>query len=120
MTERKRLQLPPTTGNYELDTWTLSVFDAVNQLPPVSIFSTGVSGPNSNVTANPGTLGFEQGSNLTPFWIKVEGSGNTGWKAAGAYCFVADPDMDGGSAYLDKISVDGNNLDICDVDFGAA
>ena len=38
------------------------------------------NGFNSNKTAAPGSIGFEQNSaSTTTWWLKVQGSGNTGW-----------------------------------------
>ena len=36
---------------------------------------------NSNVTAAPGSIGFDAGTSGTTWWLKHQGSGNTGWEA---------------------------------------
>lgn len=72
-----RLTPPPTTGDSRVDVWLRQVADAVNGLPRLSVFS--YSTPESNVTASPGTLGFNEASNHTRVWLKETGNGTTGW-----------------------------------------
>lgn len=58
--------------------WFRDITDALNMLPPMSVFSFG--NPNSNLSAIPGTLGLNITSAATSkIWIKQVGSGNTGW-----------------------------------------
>jgi len=70
----RRLGVPSLTTRAMQD-----AYDRINELPRFSIFSYGT--PESNVTAQAPTLGF----NLAPaslssvLWIKETGSGNTGW-----------------------------------------
>ena len=75
----------PSTASVpqELQYWTRQATQAINYLPSFSRFSW--STPESNETAQMGTLGF----NLAPasvgstLWIKRFGSSNTGWVAIG-------------------------------------
>lgn len=60
-----------------LQFWARQVTIAVNNLIPESKFS--FPTPNSNVTAVPGTKGYNIASGASVFWIKQVGSGNTGW-----------------------------------------
>ena len=57
--------------------------DALNALPPFSVFSAAT--PESTVTATAGTLGINKGTNVasgvSALWAKQLGSGNTGWVA---------------------------------------
>ena|SRR3990167_2027386 len=78
--QRKRLAQPPSTGSFGVDFWFRQVADTFNQLPPMSVFS--FTNPNSNLSAIPGTLGFNINSaNTAKLWVKEVGSGNTGWNS---------------------------------------
>ena len=79
MARRTRLSRPPfIQGNLELNRWLTQVHDAINDLPNFSIVST-TDGPESNQTADPGTLLIDVGSAKTGSWVKQTGSGSTGW-----------------------------------------
>ena len=79
MARLTRLSRPPfIQGNLELNCWLTQVHDAINDLPNFSIVST-TDGPESNQTADPGTLLIDVGSATTTTWIKQSGSGSTGW-----------------------------------------
>lgn len=54
------------------------IADAFNKLPPLSVFS--FTTPESNVTAQNGTLGINLNTSAaTRIWFKETGDGNTGW-----------------------------------------
>lgn len=75
---------PPPTESRTLAQWQRDISDAVNEIPAFSFFSAGH--PNSNVTANVGTLGFNYGaesSATSVLWIKQVGSDNLGWAPIG-------------------------------------
>lgn len=75
-----RIRLSPyVLGNPDLSIWLRDVMDALNAIPPISSFS--YSNPNSNLSATRGTLGVNSNSNVSVFWVKQVGSGNTGWVA---------------------------------------
>jgi hypothetical protein len=63
----------------DLAQWARQITDAINTLPPYSVFS--FTSPNSNLSAIPGTLGFNLNSATTRLWLKDVGSGNTGWSS---------------------------------------
>lgn len=72
---------PPSDLTGAFASWAWSVTDALNTLPPISVFSFG--NPNSNVSAIPGTLGLNLNSaNTSKVWVKAIGSGSTGWQSA--------------------------------------
>lgn len=75
-----RLVAPPSSGNRSLDIWLTQVASAINQLPPFSISST-TNGPESFVTAGPGTLLIDVGSSNTTFWLKLSGTSSLGWRS---------------------------------------
>jgi len=75
-----RVRQPPSTGSADLDLWLRQVADEVNKLPPFSAFS--YDTPNSNVSAQVGTLGLNIASGHTVLWIKLTGASNTGWVSA--------------------------------------
>src|SRR3990167_1586739 len=78
--QRKRLAQPPSTGSFSVDFWFRQIADTFNKLPPMSVFS--FTNPNSNLSAIPGTLGFNINSaNTAKLWVKEVGSGNTGWSS---------------------------------------
>ena len=66
----------PTDGG---DQWQRDMTDELNSVPFMSTFS--FSTPESNVTALASCLGFNVASNVSVFWVKQTGSGNTGWTA---------------------------------------
>ena len=68
--------LPPIEGG---DQWQRDVTDELNLVPFMSTFS--FDTPESNVTALPSCLGFNQASGVSVFWIKQTGSGSIGWVA---------------------------------------
>lgn len=70
----QRLGLPSLTTRGLQD-----VADAVNAFPRFSTFS--FATPESNVTAQAPTLGFNEASGVSGLWFKRTGSGNTGWVA---------------------------------------
>ena len=76
-----RVTQPPSTDDVKvLIPWLIQqVVPALNELPPFSTFSW--STPNSNVTAIVGTIGRNLASGVSVHWVKVIGSGNTGWVA---------------------------------------
>ncbi len=80
-----RVPQPPQTEDQSQTRWLRQVADALNQIPNLSIFS--FTTPNSNITANPASLGFNLGtdvdSSVSALWIKQVGSGNTGWVELG-------------------------------------
>lgn len=76
--QRRMLAQQPSGFTGQTQTWAQAVADVLNQLPPYSVFSYG--NPNSNVSAIPGTVGFNISSvNTNKLWSKQVGSGNTGW-----------------------------------------
>lgn len=74
-----RIRQPPTLADPATALWLQEVANALNEIPPLSTFS--YSTPNSNVTAQLGTLGINYDSSTSVCWIKQVGSGNTGWVA---------------------------------------
>ena len=74
-----RVTLPPEVKDPALRRWLLSVADAINGLPAMSTFS--YTTPESNVTAQYGTLGVNYASGVSVLWGKQVGSSNTGWTA---------------------------------------
>lgn len=74
-----RVPLPPPVDDRAQGRWQLDVADALNKLPNLSVFS--YSDPNSNVTAQAPSLGFNIASNVSGLWFKQVGSSNTGWVA---------------------------------------
>lgn len=70
MTFAPRLSPSATTSQWR---------DAINKLPNFSTFS--FSTPESNVTAQAPTLGFNVSSTGSGLWFKRSGSGTTGWIA---------------------------------------
>jgi hypothetical protein len=76
---QQRVGLPPRTEDTRVQRYLQSVADAVNQLPAQSVFS--FSTPESNVSANVGTLGINIASGVSVMWVKQSGAGNTGWVA---------------------------------------
>ncbi len=87
MTRRHRLSDPAFDNVDSQQQWSRDITNEVNSLPAFSIFST-AAGPESGVTADKGTLGFEIGSGTTLLYLKGAGSGNTGWITLG---YAADP-----------------------------
>ena len=74
--------------------WFLDVADVLNSLPPMSAFSFG--NPNSNVSAIPGTMGFNLTSQATSkIWIKQVGSSDTGWASVLTSTVNEDIDLTG-------------------------
>jgi len=77
----QRVPLPSAIRDKETQQWAFQASDALNALPNFSVFS--FSSPESNVTAQAPTLGF----NLAPssvasgLWFKRSGSGMTDWIA---------------------------------------
>lgn len=71
--------LLPKSDDPALQTWVKLASAAVNALPPMSTFS--FTTPNSNVSAQRGTIGVNFNSNASVCWVKTIGSGNTGWTA---------------------------------------
>jgi len=80
MARVNRVTIEPRTGQPELDQWIRQVTDALNLIPLTSITSTS-DGPESNVTADPGTFLIDTGSSNTTFWVKTSGDTTTGWLA---------------------------------------
>lgn len=76
-----RVQQPPPTEDLRQSQWQSDVADALNRLPNLSLFSQVT--PESNITAQPGTLGFNLASGVSVLWIKQVGSGRTGWATLG-------------------------------------
>jgi hypothetical protein len=73
----QRVNQPPPEEDANKEYWQRDMADAMNALPPFSVFS--FDTPNSNVTAQEATLGFNLASGHTKLWIKVSGNDNTGW-----------------------------------------
>lgn len=70
----RRLGVPSlTTHNIQV------IHDKINELPRFSVFS--YATPESNVTAQSPTIGTNEASGFSKLWMKVSGSGNTGWVA---------------------------------------
>lgn len=80
MARRTRLSYPPRTDNPALDGWLQNLYSEINNLPNFSIVSF-TDGPNSNETADPGTILLDVGSTITKAWVKQSGSTNIGWVA---------------------------------------
>ena len=57
--------------------WNKDVADELNMLPPTSTFS--FTSPNSNVTAQEGTIGVNLNAAAIGLWFKQDTNGNTGW-----------------------------------------
>ena len=76
-----RITQPPATDDVKvLIPWIIQqVVPALNGLPAFSTFSW--TTPNSNVTAQPGTIGINLASGVSVHWVKQVGSGMTGWVA---------------------------------------
>lgn len=74
-----RLTQPPATDDVKvLVPWIIQqLTPSVNGIPPFSQFSW--PSPNSNVSALAGTIGINYASNTSVIWVKVTGSGKTGW-----------------------------------------
>ena len=76
-----RVPFPPPLDNPQLRQYLGTIADAVNALPALSVFS--FTTPESNVTAEAGTDGFNEAStslnDIPRRWVKEVGSGNTGW-----------------------------------------
>ena len=81
MSRRKRIDRPFNVRDPDLAFWMEQVTDAINHLPGFSISST-TDGPESQVTADSGTLLIDVGSSAMTFWLKLSGSSNVGWGAA--------------------------------------
>jgi len=83
MTIRERQQLlipaPPRTDDPALDAWLNAVTDALNGLPPLSVFS--YTTPENNVSGIPGTIGANLNSSVSVVWAKQSGDTMTGWVA---------------------------------------
>ena len=81
MAERQiiRVQPPPPQEDKNVSYWQRRVTDALNTLPPFSVFS--YTSPESNVTALRGTIGISMASSSSGSiaWIKAQGDDNTGW-----------------------------------------
>jgi len=54
------------------------IHDSMNALPRFSVFS--YSTPESNVSAQAPTVGVNEASGFSRLWMKLTGSGNTGWR----------------------------------------
>lgn len=77
----RRIYEPPPTGNRGLDRWLGTLASELNQLPNFSTSST-TAGPNSIVSAPPGTLYIEGNSSVTTkLWFKGSGTSSIGWSA---------------------------------------
>lgn len=76
---QQRVGLPPKAENPQVQRYLQSVADAVNQLPAQSVFS--FSTPESNVSANVGTIGINIASGVSVMWVKQSGTSNIGWVA---------------------------------------
>jgi hypothetical protein len=74
---QQRVGLPPRAEDVRVQQYLQTVADALNQLPAQSVFS--FSTPESNVSANVGTVGVNIASGVSVMWVKQNGSGNTGW-----------------------------------------
>lgn len=78
MSRRLRVTSPPPTGTGLFTLWAKQVTDAINGLPNFSMSSV-TNGPESNVTASPGTLLINIASSGTVLWVKTSGTTTTGW-----------------------------------------
>lgn len=83
----QRLNQPPPAEQSDQDVWQLDVTDEVNKLPPTSTFS--FTTPESNVTAQEGTIGVNLNPNAIGLWFKEESNSNTGWQRLGQYSSYA-------------------------------
>ena len=68
---------PPHEENANKYQWAKDVADALNKLPPTSTFS--FTTPNSNVTAQEGTIGVNLNPNAISLWFKESGNTDIGW-----------------------------------------
>ena len=83
----QRLNQPPPAENADQEFWQRDVTDSVNSLPPMSTFS--FTTPESNVTAQEGTIGVNFNPDAISLWFKEEGNSNTGWQRLGQYSSYA-------------------------------
>lgn len=67
----------PSEVSGALRQWLQTLTDHLNTQPTFSVFS--FTSPNSNVTANAGTIGQNLKSGVSGVWMKQLGSSNTGW-----------------------------------------
>lgn len=56
------------------------IVQALNEIPFISYISTS-DGPESVVSASPGSIAIDVGSSATTFWGKLSGETSTGWAA---------------------------------------
>lgn len=73
--------VPSTVTDFAQRLHLTQLSDAVNELPPFSVFS--YTTPESNVSAVPATLGFNLASGVSVLWIKQSGNTTIGWAAIG-------------------------------------
>ena len=73
----QRLNQPPPQEDMDQEVWQRDVTDSVNSLPPMSTFS--FATPESNVTAQSGSIGVNLSDGSESLWFKSSGQGNTGW-----------------------------------------
>lgn len=80
MTDTRRIREPPAVqDDPNLTLWLRDLATEINTLPRTSLFS--FSTPESNVTAQTGTIGVNFASDQSVVWVKQLGSDNTGWAA---------------------------------------
>ena len=78
MPKTTRVTFPPPIEDRQLRQWLGTCADAINALPSFSVFS--VTTPESNETAERGTIGINEATDTSArLWVKEIGSGTTGW-----------------------------------------
>jgi hypothetical protein len=74
---QQRVDWPPPEERPDAAQWQRDVADELNKLPPFSVFS--FADPNSNVTAQQGSIGVNLASDTPIIYAKKTGNTNTGW-----------------------------------------
>jgi hypothetical protein len=79
----QRLNQPPAKDDPGQSMWERDVAASINALPPTSAFS--FDDPNSNVTAQEGTIGVNLNPDAIGLWFKQSGNTNIGWQKSQFY-----------------------------------
>ena len=79
----QRIDQPPPEEQPDKAFWQRIVADELNAIPPTSVFS--FSDPNSNLTAQVGTIGVNLNPNAIGLWFKQSGHSNIGWQKVQFY-----------------------------------
>lgn len=76
----QRVAMPPSSVTGPLYIYLTQVAMALNQMPTFS-YTSYSGGPNSNLTANPGSVAVNivSSAQTKRLYVKELGSGNTGW-----------------------------------------